>query len=65
MRDGRRCDAANEHGRRSVCGNGALLEYTFIQRFADLEAVYTCDGVETVHSLIAGRAITGVQMFSR
>jgi glutaryl-CoA dehydrogenase len=46
-------------------GNGILLEYAVARHFADMEAVYTYEGTDTVQSLIVGREITGFQAFSR
>lgn len=40
-------------------GNGILLEHGMVQHFADLEALHTYEGTETVQSLIMGRRLTG------
>ena len=40
-------------------GNGVLLEYHVARHFADMEAVVTYEGTDTVQSLIVGREITG------
>jgi len=40
-------------------GNGVLLEYGVAKHFADMEAVVTYEGTDTVQSLIVGREITG------
>ncbi len=40
-------------------GNGVLLEYHVARHFADMEAVVTYEGADTVQSLIVGREITG------
>ncbi len=45
-------------------GNGVLLEYGVAKHFADMEAVVTYEGTDTVQSLIVGRDITGVQAFA-
>ncbi len=45
-------------------GNGVLLEYGVAKLFADMEAVYTYEGTDTVQALIVGRDITGVQAFA-
>jgi glutaryl-CoA dehydrogenase len=45
-------------------GNGVLLEYHVARHLADMQAVYTYDGTDTVLSLIVGRDITGHQAFS-
>jgi len=45
-------------------GNGVLLEYHVARHLADMQAVYTYDGTDTVLALIVGRDITGYQAFS-
>jgi glutaryl-CoA dehydrogenase len=45
-------------------GNGILLEYHVARHLADMQAVYTYDGTDTVLSLVVGREITGQQAFS-
>jgi glutaryl-CoA dehydrogenase len=45
-------------------GNGVLLEYHVARHLADMQAVYTYDGTDTVLSLVVGRDITGHQAFS-
>ena len=44
-------------------GNGILLENRVARHFADLEALHTYEGTETVQALIIGRDITGVGAF--
>lgn len=44
-------------------GNGILLENRVFRHFADLEAIHTYEGTETVQALIIGREITGVSAF--
>jgi glutaryl-CoA dehydrogenase len=44
-------------------GNGILLDYHVARHHADVEAVYTYEGTDTVQSLIVGRAITGLSAF--
>lgn len=59
-------------GARRVCamardilgGNGILLEHHVARHHADMEAVYTYEGTDTVQSLIVGRAITGLAAFA-
>jgi glutaryl-CoA dehydrogenase len=50
--------------REMLGGNGILLEYHIARHHADIEAVFTYEGTDTVQSLIVGRDITGVQAFS-
>ncbi len=45
-------------------GNGILLEHHVARHHADMEAVYTYEGTDTVQSLIVGRAITGHAAFT-
>ena len=44
-------------------GNGILLEYHVARHVADMEAIYTYEGTDTVQSLIVGRDITGINAF--
>lgn len=58
-------------GARRVCalardilgGNGILLEHHVARHHADIEAVYTYEGTDSIQSLIVGRAITGLNAF--
>jgi glutaryl-CoA dehydrogenase len=45
-------------------GNGILLENHVIRHMADLEAIHTFEGTETIQTLIVGRDITGIGAFS-
>jgi glutaryl-CoA dehydrogenase len=45
-------------------GNGILLDYHIARHYADIEAVFTYEGTDTIQSLIVGREITGRQAFS-
>ena len=59
-------------GARRVCamardllgGNGILLDHHVARHHADVEAVYTYEGTDTVQSLIVGRAVTGISAFA-
>ncbi len=44
-------------------GNGLLLENHVIRHMADIEAIHTYEGTETVQTLIVGRDIAGVSAF--
>lgn len=44
-------------------GNGILLEYPVIRHMLNLESVYTYEGTDEVHTLILGRALTGIDAF--
>ena len=45
-------------------GNGILLEHRVARHFADIEALHTYEGTETVQALIIGRDITGISAFA-
>ena len=45
-------------------GNGTLYEYHVARHWADMEAVYTYEGTDSINSLIVGREITGHSAFS-
>jgi glutaryl-CoA dehydrogenase len=44
-------------------GNGILLDFHVIRHMADIEAIHTYEGTETIQTLIVGRDITGVAAF--
>ena len=50
--------------REMLGGNGILLEYHIARHHADIEAVFTYEGTDTIQSLIVGREITGTQAFA-
>ncbi len=45
-------------------GNGILLDHHVARHLADVEALYTFEGTDTVQSLIVGRSITGLSAFA-
>ena len=45
-------------------GNGILIQNEVARHFADIEAIHTYEGTETVQGLILGRDITGVSAFA-
>lgn len=45
-------------------GNGILLENRVARHFADIEALHTYEGTESVQALIVGRDITGMSAFA-
>jgi glutaryl-CoA dehydrogenase len=45
-------------------GNGILYEHHVARHWADMEAVYTYEGTDSINSLIVGREITGLRAFS-
>lgn len=49
---------------RSILGgNGILLEYPAIRHMLNLESVYTYEGTHEVHTLVLGKAFTGINAF--
>lgn len=44
-------------------GNGIVSEYNIMRHLANLETVVTYEGSKSMHALILGRAITGMQAF--
>ncbi|HEY7834760.1 MAG TPA: acyl-CoA dehydrogenase family protein [Ktedonobacterales bacterium] len=50
--------------REMLGGNGILLDYHIARHHADIEAVFTYEGTDTMQSLIVGREITGIQAFA-
>jgi glutaryl-CoA dehydrogenase len=46
-------------------GNGIVDEYHVIRHLVNLETVNTYEGTADIHALILGRAITGIQSFSK
>jgi glutaryl-CoA dehydrogenase len=46
-------------------GNGILLDFHVMRHLADIEAVHTFEGTETMQTLIVGRDITGISAFTR
>ena len=45
-------------------GNGILLEHRVMRHFADVEALHTYEGTESVQALILGRDLTGYSAFA-
>ncbi len=45
-------------------GNGILLDFHVMRHLADMEALHTYEGTETIQTLIVGRSITGVGAFA-
>ncbi len=51
--------------RELLGANGISLDYSPIRHMANIESVYTYEGTDDIHTLILGRAITGIQAFRR
>jgi glutaryl-CoA dehydrogenase len=64
MDNARKARRVVSEARDILGGNGILLDYHVARHHADVEAVYSYEGTDTVQSLIVGREITGVQAFS-
>ena len=45
-------------------GNGILLEHRVMRHMADMEALHTYEGTESIQTLIVGRQITGIGAFT-
>ena len=45
-------------------GNGILLDHHVARHLADVEAIYTFEGTDTVQALVVGRSITGISAFA-
>ena len=55
--------ALASQARDMLGGNGILLQHRVARHFADIEALHTYEGTETVQALIIGREITGLSAF--
>ena len=44
-------------------GSGITTEYQAIRHMLNLESVITYEGTETVHQLVVGRELTGINAF--
>jgi glutaryl-CoA dehydrogenase len=57
------CECARET-RRLLGASGVLAEYQAMRHLANLESVYTYEGTHDMHTLVLGKAITGLSAFS-
>ena len=64
MNNTRRAREVIAEARDLLGGNGILLDYHVIRHMADIEALHTYEGTETIQTLIVGRDITGVGAFA-
>jgi glutaryl-CoA dehydrogenase len=64
MHNTRTARAILAEARDLLGGNGILLQNHVIRHMADIEAIHTFEGTETVQTLIVGRDITGVSAFT-
>ena len=64
MNNTRRAREVIAEARDILGGNGLLLDYHVMRHMADIEAIHTFEGTETIQTLIVGRDITGVGAFA-
>lgn len=64
MNNARKARGIAASAREMLGGNGILLDYHVARHLADMEAVFTYEGTDTIQSLIVGREITGEQAFA-
>jgi glutaryl-CoA dehydrogenase len=64
MNNARKARAIAASAREILGGNGILLDYHVARHQADMEAVFTYEGTDSIQSLIVGKEITGEQAFS-
>jgi glutaryl-CoA dehydrogenase len=64
MNNTRKARQVVSEARDLLGGNGILLEFHVMRHMADLEALHTYEGTETIQTLIVGRDITGVGAFA-
>ena len=50
--------------RNMLGGNGILLDHHVMRHMADMEAIFTFEGTETIQTLVVGRDITGTGAFA-
>ncbi len=63
MNNTRRARQVILEARDLLGGNGILLENHVMRHLADIEALQTYEGTETIQTLLVGREITGVSAF--
>lgn len=64
MNNTRRAREVIAEARDLLGGNGILLDFHVMRHMADIEALHTYEGTETIQTLIVGRDITGVGAFA-
>jgi glutaryl-CoA dehydrogenase len=64
MHNTRKARAIAADARNMLGGNRILLDYQVAWHMADPEAIHTFEGTETTQTLIVGRAITGIGVFT-
>jgi glutaryl-CoA dehydrogenase len=64
MNNTRKARQVIHEARDLLGGNGILLDFHVMRHMADIEAIHTYEGTETIQTLIVGRDITGVGAFT-
>jgi glutaryl-CoA dehydrogenase len=64
MHNTRKARALAADARDMLGGNGILLDHHVIRHMADLEAIHTFEGTETMQALIVGHDLTGISAFA-
>jgi glutaryl-CoA dehydrogenase len=64
MNNTRKARQVISEARDLLGGNGILLDYHVMRHMADIEAIHTYEGTETIQTLIVGRDITGASAFT-
>jgi glutaryl-CoA dehydrogenase len=64
MNNTRKARQVVSEARDLLGGNGILLEFHVMRHMADMEALHTYEGTETIQTLIVGRDITGFGAFA-
>jgi glutaryl-CoA dehydrogenase len=64
MNNTRKARQVIHEARDLLGGNGILLDFHVMRHMADIEAIHTFEGTETIQTLIVGRDITGVGAFA-
>jgi glutaryl-CoA dehydrogenase len=64
MNNTRKARQVISEARDLLGGNGILLDFHVMRHMADIEAIHTYEGTETIQTLIVGRDITGASAFT-
>ena len=64
MNNTRKARQVISEARDLLGGNGILLDFHVMRHMADIEAIHTYEGTETIQTLIVGRDITGASAFA-
>lgn len=63
MNNTRKARQVVSEARDLLGGNGIMLDFHVMRHMADMEALHTYEGTETIQTLIVGRHVTGVGAF--